>query len=129
LHRWSHDSAQKRWPVVLRWGDCFGREEERLESGWVRWIMGEFSSCLLSFSDRKRGGGEAAPQCWRRTIQRRAVRRANVMTGVCRSKMTKGNWVGGLNAWLGQTAYWVGEKNIAESMRWTIKIGEGILAG
>jgi hypothetical protein len=33
--------------------------------------------------------------------------------------MTKGNWVSGLNAWLGQTAYRVGEKNMAESMRWT----------
>jgi hypothetical protein len=26
--------------VVLRWGDGSEREEERLELGWVRWIMG-----------------------------------------------------------------------------------------
>jgi hypothetical protein len=30
LWRWSHDDAQKRRPVVLRWGDGFRREEERL---------------------------------------------------------------------------------------------------
>jgi hypothetical protein len=28
-----------RRPMVLRWGDCFGREEERLKLGWVWWIM------------------------------------------------------------------------------------------
>jgi hypothetical protein len=43
--------------------------------------------------------------------------------------MTKGNWVDGLNARLGQTADWTDEKNMAESMRWARKIGEGILAG
>jgi hypothetical protein len=43
--------------------------------------------------------------------------------------MTKGNWVGGPNARLGQTAYWADEKNMAESMRWDRKIGEGILVG
>jgi hypothetical protein len=26
--------------VVFRWGDGSEREEERLELGWVRWIMG-----------------------------------------------------------------------------------------
>jgi hypothetical protein len=41
--------------------------------------------------------------------------------------MTKGNWVSGLNARLGQTADWAGEKNMAEDMR-ARKIGEGILA-
>jgi hypothetical protein len=30
LWRWSHDGAQKRRPVVLRWGDGSRREEERL---------------------------------------------------------------------------------------------------
>jgi hypothetical protein len=43
--------------------------------------------------------------------------------------MTKGNWVGVMNAWLGRTTDWAGEKNIAESMRWIRKIGDGILAG
>jgi hypothetical protein len=43
--------------------------------------------------------------------------------------MTKGNWVGGPNAWLSKTANLVGEKNMAESMRWSRKIGEEILAG
>jgi hypothetical protein len=32
----------------------------------------------------------------------------------------------GLNAWLGQTADWASEKNMAESMRWARKISEGI---
>jgi hypothetical protein len=28
------------WPVVLRWGNGSRREEERLESGCVRWVVG-----------------------------------------------------------------------------------------
>jgi hypothetical protein len=43
--------------------------------------------------------------------------------------MTQGNWVGGLNVRLGQTTDWASEKNMAESMRWTKKIGEEMLAG
>jgi hypothetical protein len=31
--------------------------------------------------------------------------------------MTKGSWVGGLNARLSQTTDWADEKNIAKSMR------------
>jgi hypothetical protein len=33
--------------VVLRWGDVFGHDEERLELGWVQWIVGVLSSWLL----------------------------------------------------------------------------------
>jgi hypothetical protein len=47
LRRWPHDGAQKRQPVVLRWGDGSRREEERLEPGWVRWIMGVLSLHIL----------------------------------------------------------------------------------
>jgi hypothetical protein len=32
---------------VLRWGDGSRRENERLEPGWVWWIMGVLSSRLL----------------------------------------------------------------------------------
>jgi hypothetical protein len=42
--------------------------------------------------------------------------------------MTKGNWVSGPNALLGRTIDWADEKNMAESMRWNRKLGEGILA-
>jgi hypothetical protein len=42
--------------------------------------------------------------------------------------MKKENWVGGLNARLGRTTDWAGEKNIAKSMRWDRKIEERILA-
>jgi hypothetical protein len=47
LWRWPHDGAEQRRPVVLQWGDGSGHEEDRLESGWVQWIMGVFSLCLL----------------------------------------------------------------------------------
>jgi hypothetical protein len=42
-------TTQQRWSVVLRyrWGDGSGREEERLEPRWVRWIMGVLSLRLL----------------------------------------------------------------------------------
>jgi hypothetical protein len=43
--------------------------------------------------------------------------------------MIKGNWIGGPNTWLGRTADWADEKIIAESIRWTRKIGEGKLMG
>jgi hypothetical protein len=43
--------------------------------------------------------------------------------------MTKGNWVGGPNAWLGRTANMVSKKIMVEIMRWARKIGEGILTG
>jgi hypothetical protein len=45
------------------------------------------------FQRGRGGGGEAAPRCWRRATHR--------TTGGWRSKMTKGNWVGRLNARLG----------------------------
>jgi hypothetical protein len=48
LQRWPHDGAQHRRPVVTQWGDGSGREEERLEPGWVRWVMGVLSTHLLS---------------------------------------------------------------------------------
>jgi hypothetical protein len=41
--------------------------------------------------------------------------------------MIKGNWAGGPNARLGQTADCVIEKIMAESIKWARKIGEGIL--
>jgi hypothetical protein len=41
--------------------------------------------------------------------------------------MTQGNWVGRPNAWLCQSADWIDEKIMTESMRWARKIGEGIL--
>jgi hypothetical protein len=31
----------------IRWGDGFECEEERLEAGWVQWIMWVLSLCLL----------------------------------------------------------------------------------
>jgi hypothetical protein len=37
-------------------------------------------------------------------------RRLKAAAGIWRSKMTKGNWVVGLNAWLDQTAYWARKK-------------------
>jgi hypothetical protein len=77
------------------------------------------------------GGGEAAPLCRRGMTQRIATRspwRLKAVDGVWRSKM-KRNWVGGSNARLGRTADWVSEKNMAESIRWVRKIGEGILVG
>jgi hypothetical protein len=39
LRRWSHDDAQQRQSMVLRWRDGFKCEEDILEPGWVRWIM------------------------------------------------------------------------------------------
>jgi hypothetical protein len=59
------------------------------------------------------GGGEVAPQCWRWMTQRRAAQwpgRLKAAASGWRSKMTKGNWVGGPNARLGRTADWIGEK-------------------
>jgi hypothetical protein len=47
-----------------------------------------------------------------------------VTTSIWRLKMTKGNWIGGSNAWLRRIADWAGEKNMAKSMRWARKIGE-----
>jgi hypothetical protein len=50
------------------------------------------------------GGGKAAPQHRRWMPQQRVMRRLRrpkVATGVYRSKMTKGNWIGGPNARLG----------------------------
>jgi hypothetical protein len=41
--------------------------------------------------------------------------------------MIKENWVSRLNVWLGQSADWVDKKIMTENMRWTRKIGEGIL--
>jgi hypothetical protein len=52
-----------------------------------------------------------------------------VAVGVLRSKMTKGNWVGGPNARLDRTADSTAEKIMVKIMRWDRKIGEGILAG
>jgi hypothetical protein len=46
LQRWSHDDTQQRRSAVLRWRDGFEREN-RLESGWVRWIMTILSLHLL----------------------------------------------------------------------------------
>jgi hypothetical protein len=43
LRKWPSSGAQRRRPVVLRWGDGSRREEGRLESGWVRWRMGVLS--------------------------------------------------------------------------------------
>jgi hypothetical protein len=40
-----------------------------------------------------------------------------VVASVWRLKMTKENWVGGLNVQLDKTADWAGEKNMAKSMR------------
>jgi hypothetical protein len=45
LQRWPHDDARR--PVVLQWKDGFIHEEERLEPGWVWWIMGVLSLHLL----------------------------------------------------------------------------------
>jgi hypothetical protein len=53
------------------------------------------------------GGGEAAPRYRRRTTQRRAAQwlgRLDAITGMWRSKMTKGNWVARLNVRFDQTA-------------------------
>jgi hypothetical protein len=51
------------------------------------------------FGGEEGGGGEAVPRCRRRTTQRRAMRlgRSKVAADVWGSKMTKRNWVGGLN--------------------------------
>jgi hypothetical protein len=54
--------------------------------------------------------------------------KSGTTTSVWRSKMTKGNWIGGLNVRLDRTADWVDEKNMAVSMRLARKIREGILA-
>jgi hypothetical protein len=43
--------------------------------------------------------------------------KSGAAAGGWRSKMTKGNWVGGPNARLSRTADYAGEKNMAESMR------------
>jgi hypothetical protein len=59
----------------------------------------------------------------------RRLGRPKAVTGIWRLKMTKGNWVGRLNAWLGRTADWADKKIMAESMRWVRKIGEEILVG
>jgi hypothetical protein len=84
------------------------------------------------FQRGRGGGGEAAPRCRRRMAHRGTMRRPGrpkAVTGIWRSKMTKGNWVGRLNAWLGRTADWADKKIMAESMRWVRKIGEEILVG
>jgi hypothetical protein len=47
LRRWAHDGAQQRWPVVLQWEDDSRRKEDRLEPGWMRWIMMVLSSRLV----------------------------------------------------------------------------------
>jgi hypothetical protein len=44
-----------------------------------------------------------------------------------RSKMTKVNWVGGLNAQLGRPSDWADKRNMAERMRCIKMIGEVIL--
>jgi hypothetical protein len=65
---------------------------------------GEEEAIGCDHFQRRRGGGKAAPQHRRRTPQRRVMRwprRPKVATGVYRSKMTKGNWIGGPNARLG----------------------------
>jgi hypothetical protein len=46
LQRRPHDGAQQRRPVVLRLRDGSGCED-RLEPGWVQWIMGVLPSRLL----------------------------------------------------------------------------------
>jgi hypothetical protein len=54
--------------------------------------------------------------------QRRVTRRlgrSKVVADIWRSKMPKENWVGGLNTRFDRTTNWVGEINMAESMRWT----------
>jgi hypothetical protein len=53
------------------------------------------------------GGGETTPWCQRRMTQQRAARRprrSKVAAGVWGSKITKENWVGGLNELLDRTA-------------------------
>jgi hypothetical protein len=47
LQRWPHDSAQQRRPVVFGGGDGSEHEEERLEPGWVWWVMWVLLSHLL----------------------------------------------------------------------------------
>jgi hypothetical protein len=42
--------------VVIRWGDGSGCEEERLEPGWVWWIMGVLSLRLLLGRSMVKGG-------------------------------------------------------------------------
>jgi hypothetical protein len=69
---------------------------------------GEEEAMLCGRFKRGRGGGggEVASQCRRQTTQRRATwrpARPKVASGVQRSKLTKGNWVGGSNARLGRT--------------------------
>jgi hypothetical protein len=53
--------------------------------------------------------------------------KSGTTTSVWRPKMTKRNWVGGLNVRLDRTADWVDEKNMVVSMRLARKIREGIL--
>jgi hypothetical protein len=43
--------------------------------------------------------------------------------------MSKENWVGGPNAWFDRTDDLADEKNMAESIKWTRMIGEGIKSG
>jgi hypothetical protein len=43
--------------------------------------------------------------------------------------MSKGNWVGGPNVRFGRTDDLADEKNMAESIKWTRMIGEGIKSG
>jgi hypothetical protein len=65
------------------------------------------------FRRRRERGGETAPRCQRRMTQQRVAwrpRRSKAAAGVWGLKMTKGNWVVGLNARLDQTADWAGEK-------------------
>jgi hypothetical protein len=76
---------------------------------------------VQSFSEVKRGswqGSSMVPEA-DNTVKKGTL--ARVVKGGdsrWRSKMTKGNWVGGPNARMDQTDDWAGQKNMAENMRW-----------
>jgi hypothetical protein len=51
--------------VVLQWGDGSGCEDERLEPGWVQWIMGVLSLLLLLGCSAAEGGRSRGGRLWR----------------------------------------------------------------
>jgi hypothetical protein len=88
------------------------------DPGYERWKRERDG--VRPYLEGRAGGGEAAPWCRRRMRQQSVARwplRPKVASGSCWLKIIKGNWVGGSNAWLVRSADWVGEKNMAKSMR------------
>jgi hypothetical protein len=89
-------------------GNDSGTSMALVTGDWNR--EGEALQCNRFWRGRG-GGGEAVPQCWRRTTQRRVAwqpGRPKVVDGVLRLKMIKGNWIGGrMRGW---TVDWVMKK-------------------